>query len=281
MRLQLRSPNVQSIYLMVNAHDADVGFVHFTSRYDIVLTQPYKAEKMVCSFSRLCAPGPTGLCCPPSSIPPASCVRAGHRKLNSGRPRNGTLPGALMCCWRRSPHCKNCLAHRKTAGRFAPCRSPSPSSGKMPLLPCAATPSPSQSASVTSLPPETQRLYPHCHANAFALSQCLHRPTRLFPSPLVCLLRLPPPIFVRKPIGFPWQNRGFSNPGIVPGIRAPSRRTPGQCILHTGPKWLQSLFSPAFTRPTTLAVFLLPHPHAVSATGILSFSSVSGTLARS
>ena len=78
LRLQLRSPNVQSIYQMVNAHDADVGFVHFTSRYDNVLTQPYMAEKMVLVLSP-CAPGPTGLCCPPSSIPPASCVRAGHR----------------------------------------------------------------------------------------------------------------------------------------------------------------------------------------------------------
>ena len=53
LRLQLRSPNVQSIYQMVNAHDADVGFVHFTSRYDNVLTQPYMAEKMVLVLSPL------------------------------------------------------------------------------------------------------------------------------------------------------------------------------------------------------------------------------------
>lgn len=53
LRLHLRAPNAQTIYQQIDTHDADVGLVHFPSRYDNIITQPYMAEKMVFALSSL------------------------------------------------------------------------------------------------------------------------------------------------------------------------------------------------------------------------------------
>lgn len=53
LKLRICSPNVEAIYKMIDAQEADVGFVYFTSRYDSVVTKPVISEKMVILCSTL------------------------------------------------------------------------------------------------------------------------------------------------------------------------------------------------------------------------------------